>query len=117
MRSEKETIFLNSVGSNIVREFEVQDFWRVRSSILVDKPGFGRVRSSVFPDLSLGLVHFWLNRFEVRAFWMGMKGFEIRFWWTNLGSSEFEFDLSSLKHFKVCYIWVWNKVSGNVPLQ
>ena len=31
----------------------------VRSSIWVDEPGFGRVRSSVFPDLGLGSTYFW----------------------------------------------------------
>ena len=43
-------------------------FGWVHSSILVDEPGFGRVRSLVFPDLDLGSTHFWLNRFEVLAF-------------------------------------------------
>ena len=43
-------------------------FGWVRSSVLVDEPGFGRVRSSVFPDLGLGLAGFWPNRFEVWAF-------------------------------------------------
>ena len=43
-------------------------FGWVRSSILVDKPGFGKVRSSVFPDLGLGSAHFWPNRFKVQAF-------------------------------------------------
>ena len=62
------------------------EFGKVRSSILVEKPGFGRVQSSVFP----GLAHFWRNRFEVQAFWRGLKGFEVQFWWTNLDSSEFE---------------------------
>jgi hypothetical protein len=55
---EKSTISNNSVvGSNPVHGFGVRDFWRfrwVRSSILVDEPGFGMVRSSVFPDLGLG---------------------------------------------------------------
>ena len=46
------------LGSNPVK-FGVKVFWRVgSSSVLVDKPGFGRVRSSVFPDLGLDLAHF-----------------------------------------------------------
>ena len=45
----------------------------VRSSILVDEPGFGRVRSSIWLDLGLGSAYFWLNRFEVQAFWRGSK--------------------------------------------
>ena len=48
-------------------------FGWVRSSILVDEPGFRRVRISVFPDLGLGLAHFWSNRFKVQAFWRGLK--------------------------------------------
>ena len=40
----------------------------VLSLILVDNPGFGRVQSSVFPDLGLGSAHFWPNRFEVQVF-------------------------------------------------
>ena len=43
-------------------------FGWVRSSVLVNEPGFGRVRSSVFPDFGLGSACFWPNRFEVRAF-------------------------------------------------
>ena len=39
----------------------------VHSSDLVDALGFERVRGSVFPDLDLGSVHFWLNRFEVQT--------------------------------------------------
>ena len=53
-------------------------------------------RSLVFPDLGLGLARFWLNKFKVWAFWMGLSGFEVQFWWTNLGSSEFEAVRSSL---------------------
>ena len=45
----------DSVGSNQVRGFGVRDFLEGSggfcSSILVDKPGFRRVQSSVFPDL------------------------------------------------------------------
>ena len=63
-------------------------FGWVCSSVLVDEPGFERVQSLVFPDLDLSLAHFWLNRFEVRAFWKGSSGFEVRFWWTNLRSNE-----------------------------
>ena len=50
------------------------------SSVLVDKPGFRRVQSSVFLDLGLGSAHFWPNRFEVWAFWTGSNGFEVQFW-------------------------------------
>ena len=35
----------------------------VYSSILVDESGFGRVRSSVFPDFDLGLSRFLPDRF------------------------------------------------------
>ena len=68
----------------------LKGFEWVQSLVLVDEPGFGRVRSLVCPDLGLGLAHFWPNKFEVRAFWICSNGFEVRFWWTNLGSSEFE---------------------------
>ena len=68
---KKHSIVHSSVGSNPVRGFEVWIFggfgW-VRSSSLVDEPGFERVRSSGFLDLSLDSAHLWLNRFEVRAF-------------------------------------------------
>ena len=50
----------------------------VRSSVLADEPGFGRVTSSVIPDLGLRSTHFWPNRFEVRAFCWGLNGFEVR---------------------------------------
>ena len=40
-------------------EFEIFGGFRwVYSSVLVDKLGFGRVRSSVIPDLGLVLAHF-----------------------------------------------------------
>ena len=52
----------------------------VHSSISVDEPGFGRVQSLVFPDLGLGLAHFWLNRFKVWDFWRGLNGFDVQFW-------------------------------------
>ena len=55
-------------------------FGWVYSSIMVDEPVLGRVRSSVFQDLGLGSAHFWLNKFEVRAFWRGSNGFEAQFW-------------------------------------
>ena len=29
-------------------------YWRVHSSVLIDEPGFGKVRSSVFPDYGPG---------------------------------------------------------------
>ena len=47
-----------SVGSNPVCGFRVRDFWRGRSSVLVDEQGFGRVRSLVFLNLGMGLAHF-----------------------------------------------------------
>ena len=50
----------------------------------------GPVQSSVFPNLGLDSTCFWPNRFEVRAFWRGSKGFEVQLWLTNLGSSEFK---------------------------
>ena len=85
-------LFSCSVGSNLVHGFGIfGGFGWVRSSVLVDKPGFERVQSSVFPDLGLGLAFFWSNMFEVLVFWRGSNGFEIRFWGMNLGSSEFEF--------------------------
>ena len=33
-------------------------FGWVHSSVLVDEPGFGRVRSLIFPDLGLSSAHF-----------------------------------------------------------
>ena len=65
-------------------------FRRVCSSVLVDEHGFERVRSSVFPDLGLGLACFWPNMFKVWAPWRGSKGLEVWFWWMKLGLSEFE---------------------------
>ena len=58
----------------------LEGFRWIRGSALVGKPGFGRVLSSVFLDLGLGLAHFWLNGFEVRAFRSGLNGLEVRFW-------------------------------------
>ena len=80
------------VGSNPIIEFEIRDFggfWRPQPSILVQEPGFGKIRISVFPDLGLGLAHFYLNRFEVLAFGRGLKGFEVWFCWMNLASSDY----------------------------
>ena len=54
-------------------------FMWVRSSVLLDEPGLGRVQSLGFSDFGLDSAFSRLNRFEVR------------FWWRmNLGSSEFE---------------------------
>ena len=81
-------------------------FGWVFSSILLDKPEFGRVRISVFPDLGLGSARFWPNKFEGQAFCRGLKWFEIQFGgrtWVRVSS---KFDLSSLKQFEVCYIWI-----------
>ena len=39
-------------------------FGWVHSSVLVDEPGLGRVRSLFFPDLGLVSAHFRLNRFK-----------------------------------------------------
>ena len=69
-------------------------FGWVRHLALADDPGFGRVRSSGFLDMSLGMAHFRLNRFEVRAL---SNGFKVRFWQTNLSSSEFEVQHVKLK--------------------
>ena len=71
----------NSVGSNPVHGFEVRDFWRIRSSILVNEHGFGWIGCS---------AQFWLNNFEDCAFCRGSKEFEVWFWWMNLGLSLFE---------------------------
>ena len=61
----------------------VWDFWRVRvGSILVDKPGFGRVQILVFPELGLGLACFRPKRFKVQAFW---RGFKVQFWFDEPG--------------------------------
>ena len=66
-------------------------FGWICSLILGEKPGFGKVQSSAFPDLGLGSsTQFWANRFELWAFWRCLKGFKFRFWWMNLGSKEFE---------------------------
>ena len=52
----------------------------VHSSVLVDEPGFRRIRSSAFPNLGMGLAHFWPNRFEVQDFWsLGFKWVRILF--------------------------------------
>ena len=53
-------------------QFVGSKFGWVHNSILVDKPGFRRVRSPVFPNLGLGL-----------------GGFKVRFWWINYCSSKF----------------------------
>ena len=59
-------------------EFGIFGVFRwVCSLVLVDEPGFGKVRSSVFPDLGLGSAHTWLNRFKVSGF---LEGFEVQFW-------------------------------------
>ena len=76
--------------SNPVCGFEVRYFWRILTSIFVDKPGFGRVRSLIFLDFGLNSAHFWLNMFEVQAFWKESSGFKVWLWWMNLGSSEFK---------------------------
>ena len=82
-------LYKNFCGTVII-EIIFEGFRWVRSSILVDKPGFGRAESLVFPYLVLGSAYFWLNMFEVQAFGRGSKGFEVQFRWMNLGSSEFE---------------------------
>ena len=88
----------------IVSEFGIfGGFGWDRSSVLVGKPGFRRVWSSVFPDLGLSLACFWQNRFKVHAIWRGLNGVEDQFWLMNLSS---KFNLSSLKKFEVCYICV-----------
>ena len=62
----------------------------VHSLVTVKEPGFGRVQSSIFPDLGQGSAHFWTNMFEVQAFWRGSNGFKIWFLLMNLSSNEFE---------------------------
>ena len=47
---------------------------------LVNVPGIGRVRNSIFLDFGLGSTHFWPKRFDVRTFRRGLNGFEVRFW-------------------------------------
>ena len=72
----------NSVESNIVCGFGIfGGICRVCCLVVEDEPElFGKVRSSVFPDLGLGSAHFSSNRFEVRTFWKGLVGFEVQFW-------------------------------------
>ena len=50
-------------------------FGWARSSVLLDKPGFRKVRSSFFPDLDLDSAHFWPNR-SLKFGLFGMEGFE-----------------------------------------
>ena len=65
-----------SVGSNPVRGFGIfRGFGWVRSSALINEPGFGRVRILVFSDLFLGSACFCPNRFKVRALFRGSTGF------------------------------------------
>ena len=50
------------------------EFGLVRSSIMVDEFGFGRIQSLLFPNLGLGSARFWLNRFEIlRALCLAFK--------------------------------------------
>ena len=65
-------------------------FGSIRTSVLVDKPWFRRVRSLVFQDLDLGSACFWPNEFKDQAFWRGSNGSEVWFWSTKQGSSELE---------------------------
>ena len=62
----------------------------VHSLVMVKEPGFRSIQSKIFPDLGQGSAHFWLNGFEVQAFWRGSNGLKIWFVLMNLGSSEFE---------------------------
>ena len=54
-------------------------FGRVRSLVLVDKPEFKKVRSSVFPDLGLGLDFSPFPAEQVRSLGF-LEGFKVRFW-------------------------------------
>ena len=55
-------------------------FGWAHSLVLVDKPGFERVRRFVCPDLGLGLAHFWPNMLEVCDIWRIPSRFEVQFW-------------------------------------
>ena len=69
---------LKKIGS----EFGIFGWFRwVHSSFLVDEPGFGRVQSSVFPDLGLCSVEpiSQPNKFKVQAFWRSSNRVEVRF--------------------------------------
>ena len=67
----------SSVGlndrSNPVRGFGVWNFWRVRSLVLVDEPGFRRVRSLVFPNFGPGFGSFLAEQVRNSGF---LEGFE-----------------------------------------
>ena len=97
-------------------------FGWVCSSVLVDEPGFGRVRSSVFTELNLCLACFGLNRFHIQAFWRGSK-FSFEFdGFTNIKMFLFEiililvlndvfttiFIFSISQHWKAKVIKLWN---------
>ena len=69
-------------------------------------PGFGRVRSLVFPDLGPGSAHFKLNSFEARIFGLVRVGSKFSFDGQTWVRESLKFDLSSLKWFEVHYFWV-----------
>ena len=61
-----------------------EGFGWVHCLVLVDETGFGRVQSSVFLDLGIGLAHFWQTGLKFGLFagvQMGMKfGFGGQTW-------------------------------------
>ena len=83
----------------LICRFRVQDFRRVHSSVLVDKPGFGMGWCSVFPEVP-----------EVLAYCRGSNKFDVRFWWTNLGF-RFRCVQSS-----TCQVWSGSKFASTLIL-
>ena len=62
-------------------------FGWVCSSILVDEPGFTRVRKFDVSRFGPGSGPFLAEHVRSSGF---LEGFKVQFWWRNLGSSEFE---------------------------
>ena len=71
-------------------------FGWVHNLVLVDGPGFGMVQLSVFPDLGLGLAHFWLLKGSQFGLFEGSKYNFGRRTWVRMSS---KFNLSSSKQF------------------
>ena len=94
-----------------VRTSEFRIFVRfgwVRSSVLVDQPGFGSKKGQKFSFSGFGprFGPFLAEQVRSSSFFEGFKWVrtsEVQFWWTNLGLSESE--LRSVK-FEFHYIWV-----------
>ena len=100
----------NFVGS----EFGIfGGFGWVCSSVLVDEPGFGRVRSLVFPDLGLGSTYFRAKKFEVRTFWRVRKGSKFGFGRRTWIWKSSKFDMLGSKQFEVRLIWVHSNTIDN----